>query len=155
MLRRRKKYAKLNRAIRIGIASISAVLLAATLTHSQITQLPLNSLAVTQLDSLTALGSSKVVGVITGSKNIAFQFTLASITDSVRVRVDASMDTTKGWVNNITNESYGGLLCRSNGTYGFYSDIADGFKYFRLFYVTRGGSSAKLRLISARVSGGY
>lgn len=155
MLRRRKKYAKLNRAIRIGIASISAVFLAATLTHSQITQLPLNSLAVTQLDSLTALGSSKVVGVITGSKNIAFQFTLASITDSVRVRVDASMDTTKGWVNNITNESNGGLLCQSNGTYGFYSDIADGFKYFRLFYATRGGSSAKLRLISARVSGGY
>ena len=155
MLRRHKKYLRLHKAICISIGAITLCLLLLTLAHAQITQLPLNSLAVTSLDSLTALGSSKVVGVITGSKNIAYQFTVASITDSVRVRVDASMDTTKGWVKNVTNEANGGLLCTSDDGYGFYVDIADGFKYFRLFYATRGGSSAKLRLITAKVGGGF
>lgn len=125
------------------------LLLAATAT-AQVNLSPyVNSGSAVSLDSLTALGSSKIVSVV-GAKYLGFQFTAVVPKDSLKYRVDASQDTSKGWINLDSTGSTTKLT--ATGTYGYYTNVADTYRYFRIFFAYRDSTGAKLRQITVRAA---
>lgn len=71
---------------------------------------------------------------VVGAKTVLFQFQVAGSTiDSLNVRLEASADTTKGWT--ILDNAVGYTKITAAGNYSYYTDTADVFRYFRMFFV--------------------
>lgn len=133
------------------LACLIGTLLIVTTTTAQVNLSPyINSGATVSLDSLPGLGSSKIMSVV-GAKYLAIQLTSVVAKDSLFFGLDASQDTTKGWVRNIGSTS--ALVHETlSGVRLLYTDKADMFRYFRLWFAARDSTSSKLRLITVKVS---
>lgn len=127
------------------------VVLTASSSVPQVNLSPyINSGTAISLDSLTALGSSKIISVV-GAKYLSIQLTTVVPKDSLYFGLDASQDSSKGWVRNIG--STGALVHEtSSGTRLLYTDKADMFRYFRLWFAARDTTAAKIRLITVKAS---
>ena len=70
---------------------------------------------------------------VVGAKTVAFHFTIAGTIDSLLTRLEASADTSKGWT--ILDGVLGYTKFTATGRYSYYTDTADAFRYYRLYFV--------------------
>jgi hypothetical protein len=86
---------------------------------------------------------------VVGAKTICFEFNLLGTIDSTLIRLEAASDTTKGWT--ILDGALQYTKYTAAGHYAYYTDTADAFRYFRMFYISSTDTSARINYVTCKV----